>query len=93
MPFEIISISDAHPGDDVTVVVKTAPGAEVKITFIMPNGSPSAYPQDNTKTAGEDGIISWTWNINSHVPAGEASYNFTISLNGKEETAVVKKVI
>ncbi len=93
IPFEIISISEAHPGDDVTVVIKTTPGAQVKITFIMPNGSASAYPSDNTKVAGEDGTISWTWNINSHVPAGEASYNFTISLNGQEETTSINKTI
>jgi hypothetical protein len=71
VPIEIQSISDAHPGDDVSVTVKTAPGAEVKILFIMPNGTNSAYPTDNTKIAGVDGLISWQWNINLRVPAGE----------------------
>ena len=91
--FEIVSISDAHPGDDITVSIKTAPGAEVKITFTMPSGSVSGYPKDNTKTAGADGIITWTWNINSHVAAGEASFAFDITLNGQTRTETVKKTI
>jgi len=48
VPIEIVSISAAHPGDDVTVTIKTAPGAQVKILFTMPNGTNSAYPADNT---------------------------------------------
>jgi archaellin len=91
--FEIVSISDAHPGDDVTVTIKTAPGAEVTILFTMPNGTASAYPKDNVKTAGEDGIITWTWNINSHVPAGEASYTFTIKMDGKESVVTETRTI
>ncbi len=90
---ESVNISDAHPGDDVTVSVKTAPGAEVTILFTMPNGTASAYPKDNVKTAGEDGIITWTWNINSHVPAGEATFTFTVTLDGQTKTFVEKKTI
>lgn len=91
--FEVVSISDAHPGDDVTVVVKTAPGAEVKIVFTMPSGTVSGFPTDNTKIAGADGIITWKWNINSRVPAGEATYTFTIKLAGQERVVTVKKTI
>jgi hypothetical protein len=93
VPLEVQSISNAHPGDDVTVTVKTAPGAEVMVLFTMPNGTNSAYPKDNPKTAGADGIVTWTWNINSHVPAGEATYTFTAKLNGKQSVVVVKKTI
>jgi hypothetical protein len=90
---EIVNISDAHPGDDVTVTVKTAPGAEVKIVFTMPTGKDSAYPEDNTKTAEDDGIITWTWNINSHVPAGEATYTFTVTIDGQTRTFTETKTI
>jgi TRAP transporter TAXI family solute receptor len=93
IPFEVVSISDAHPGDDVTVTVRTVSGAEVQITFIMPNGTKSAFPSDNVKTAGADGTITWTWNINSHVPAGEATYSFTVKSGGDEMTTSVSKVI
>ena len=63
------------------------------MVFTMPNGTISGFPTDNKKTAGTDGIITWTWNINSHVPAGEATYTFTATLNEKESDLVVKKVI
>jgi hypothetical protein len=91
--FDVVTISDAHPGDDVTVTVKTAPGATVKIVFTMPSGTVSSYPSDNTKTAGADGIITWTWNINSHIGAGEATYSFNITLNGQTKTASLNKTI
>ena len=93
VPLTVVSISDAHPGNDVTVTVKTAPGAEVTILFTMPTGAPSAYPADNRKIAGADGLVTWTWNINSHVPAGEATYSFTAKLDGKESVLAVKKTI
>ncbi|PPD58539.1 TAXI family TRAP transporter solute-binding subunit [Dehalogenimonas etheniformans] len=88
-----VDISDAHPGDDVTVTIKTTPGAEVTILFTMPNGTNSTFPTDNKKTAGADGRITWTWNINSHVPSGEATFTFTAVLNGQTSTLAVKKVI
>jgi hypothetical protein len=93
IPFEVTGIKDAHPGKDVTVAVKTAPGAAVKITFVMPNGTESTYPAEREKTAGADGVVSWTWNINSHVPAGEASFVFLVKANGLEETFTVKQTI
>jgi hypothetical protein len=93
IPFEVVSIDGARPGSDVTVMVKTVPGAEVKITFMMPSGAESAYPSERTKIAGPDGTISWTWNINSRVPAGEASLIFNIKSGGVEETVTVKKII
>jgi uncharacterized protein len=93
IPINVISISDAHPGNDVTVTIKTTPGAEVTILFVMPNGTNSTFPTDNKKVAGADGLITWTWNINSHVPAGEATYTFTASLNGQTSTFTVKKTI
>lgn len=93
IPITVVSISDAHPGDDVTVTIKTTPGAEVTILFVMPNGTNSTFPTDNKKVAGADGSITWTWNINSHVPAGEATYTFTASLNGQTSTLSVKKTI
>ncbi|APV44699.1 hypothetical protein Dform_01375 [Dehalogenimonas formicexedens] len=93
VPIQVVSISDAHPGDDVTVTIKTTPGAEVTILFTMPNGTNSTLPADNKKTAGADGLITWTWNINSHVPAGEATYTFTAVLNGRTSTLSLKKTI
>ncbi len=93
VPITIVSISDAHPGNDVTVTIKTAPGAEVTILFTMPGGTASAFPTDNKKTAGTDGLITWTWNINSHVPAGEATYTFTANLNGLSSVLNVNKAI
>ncbi len=93
VPIEVRSISDAHPGDDITVTVKTAPGTEVTIEFTMPNGTKSAYPSDNTKTAGSDGMVTWSWNINSRVPAGEATITLTAKLAGKQSVLTVKKTI
>ena len=93
VPLEVVSITGAHPGSDVTITVKTAPGAEVTILFTMPTGANSAFPADNTKTAGADGMVSWTWNINSHVPTGEATLTFTAKQGGKESVLAVKQVI
>jgi hypothetical protein len=93
IPIEIVSVTDSHPGEDITVTIKTAPGAEVKILFTMPNGTKSSFPADNTKTAKADGIIKWTWSINSHVPGGEATFTISAKLDGKESTLLFKKGI
>ena len=93
VPITIVSISDAHPGNDVTVTIKTAPGAEVTILFTMPGGTASAFPTDYKKTAGTDGLITWTWNINSHTPAGDATYTFAANLNGLSSALTVHKTI
>jgi hypothetical protein len=94
IPFTLVSIlNDAgnapHPGDNVAVIGKTTPGASVKILFtytLSGVATPSAYPPapDNTQTAGADGIVKYTWNINNHIPAGAVIYTFTITLNGQK---------
>jgi hypothetical protein len=93
IPVDIVNISDAHPGDDIEVTIKTKPGIEVNILFISPSGSKSAYPKDNTRVAGEDGTITWHWNINSHVPSGEATLTFTPTGGTPDSVVTVKKQI
>ena len=105
IPFTLVSVlNDAgnapHPGDNVTVTGKTTPGATVKILFTYflsatATGTPSAYPPapDNTQTAGADGLVKFTWNINNHIPAGKVIYTFSITLNGQTTTVDVNQTI
>lgn len=103
IPFTLVSIlNDAgnapHPGDNVAVIGKTTPGASVKILFtytLSGVATPSAYPPapDNTQTAGADGIVKYTWNINNHIPAGAVIYTFTITLNGQTTVVNVNQTI
>jgi NMT1 family protein len=87
---EIVELKNAHPDQDVELTVKTEPGAEVTVVFTMPNGDDSAYPADRTKVAGDDGIVYWKWNINSHIPTGEAIFTITVTKDGKEGILIHK---
>jgi len=90
---ELVELKNAHPGEDVELTVKTEPGAEVTVVFTMPTGNDSAWPKDRTKTAGDDGVVYWKWNINSHVPGGEAVFTITATMDGKEGVLVHKQKI
>ena len=90
VPIELISIEGAHPDSDVTVVIKTEPGAEVTIVFTMPNGDDSAFPEDCTKTAGDDGMVTWTWNIYWRVPPGDGQFTITAKKDDEEGVLVHK---
>jgi archaellin len=84
VPIQIVSTEGMKPGANATLVVKTAPGAEITIEFTLPGtGTVSAYPADKKKTAGADGTVTWQWSINERTRTGEATLKLTATKDGK----------
>lgn len=68
---EFISVSSpvAH-GNVATVVVRTSPGAYCSIAVTYRSGPSTAQGLD-PKTAGLDGIISWSWIVGTRTTPGD----------------------
>jgi CubicO group peptidase (beta-lactamase class C family) len=88
VPIEIVSVSPqpAEPGNDpqLEVIIKTVPGATGNCTLVLPvtgTTGTRALPQ-----ADENGDIVWYWNIHRHVAAGDATFDFTLTFEGKAST-------
>lgn len=63
LPVEIVSIDPSPMGGihGARAVVKTAPGAEVRVS-VRYCGSPALTGElDGPRVAGEDGLVTWTW--------------------------------
>ena len=72
-PLRVISItSPVLPGDAVTMVVKTAPNVTCEIHLLEPGFSPSngAGGATSTKTADDNGNVSFTFTLDGHSPPG-----------------------
>ena len=81
--------SPVSKGANASITIQTSPGANCSITVIYKSGPSSAaglYP----KTAGGDGVVSWTWKVGTRTtsgtwpikidctPGGHADYSFTV---------------
>ena len=72
-PLRVLSItSPVLPGDAVTMVVKTAPNVTCEIHLLEPGFSPSngAGGATCTKTADDNGNVSFTFTLDGHSPPG-----------------------
>jgi hypothetical protein len=47
-----------------------APGRSCRLAYNNPSGTASQEPGLGTQTAGDDGQITWTWQISPNVKAG-----------------------
>jgi competence protein ComEC len=67
----ILSItSPVAPGNTATLMAKTLPGAICEIKVFTRSGVSQAQGLE-PKTAGADGIVSWTWRVGSSTAEGE----------------------
>ncbi len=83
LTLEIVSVtSPVGPGHNATLVAKTAPGANSRITVYYKSGPSTAqglYP----KTADSNGSVSWTWMVGTRTTPGSWRIVVTASLGGK----------
>jgi len=77
---ELVSVTDpARPDSDITVTIKTVPGATCTIKAVLPiTGTVSNKPIDRTKEADANGEITWTWLLHRHTGAGDGTFIFTV---------------
>jgi hypothetical protein len=93
IPMEWLSIipPTSYPGDEITVVIKTTPGATCVLTFINPPYNPDKPRTRSAKkpaaqTADENGMVTFTWNTSTHSHAGDADLEIVLTLG--EDTAI-----
>jgi hypothetical protein len=73
----------AYPDTDITVEIKTVPGATCTIMVTLPKtGTVSNKPADRIKEADSNGIITWTWFLHRHTSPGDGTFTFTIEKDG-----------
>lgn len=77
---ELVSVTQPIYADtEITVEIKTVPGATCTVWNILPKtGTISSKPVDREKVAGDDGVITWTWQLHRHTGAGEATLKFVV---------------
>lgn len=61
--------SPVTPGQNVTLMVRTNTYAKCTISVVY-DKTPSKDSGLTTKTAGDDGMVSWTWTVDSTAPFG-----------------------
>ena len=72
--FELIAIDKvAYRGGEASAQVKTQPGSDCALGFILPSGTLSQVGGTGPATADENGYCSWTWNVASNVNPGWGS--------------------
>jgi hypothetical protein len=71
VPIQIVSIepSPLRPGKKATVVVKTAPGAAIKLDVLYKSGSSKAKHLGEA-AADESGYVQWTWHVSGNTAPG-----------------------
>lgn len=74
-----------HPGDKVTVKVKTEPKAICKIDIKATGFSNTSLLKE--KTADAKGLVSWTWRLNKSFKGDTLPVKVTSVINGHEENA------
>lgn len=81
---ELVSVTEpVYPDSDITVEIKTAPGATCTIKAKLPKtGTVSNKPADRTKDADDNGVVTWTWHLHRHTAAGDGTLIFTIEKDG-----------
>lgn len=73
--------NDVAQGETATVRVKGTPGAGYSIRVKLPSGSYSSAAALSEKTADADGVVEWSWLIQSNTRTGTAS----VTVTGGEE--------
>ncbi len=83
LALEIKSLSSpVLQGGNVTLVIKTDPGARVSVSLKLPAGqkAPSGL---SDKTAGRNGEVTWTWKVAKTLPAGSYAVQVSAAYQGK----------
>jgi hypothetical protein len=77
----------AVPGSTATMTARTSPGATCSAKVTWPSGTVSAAAGlKPTPTAGDEGLVSWTWNVGRTTKPGTAKASVTCRL-GSSATA------
>lgn len=74
---------DVSPGNEASVTIKTAPGAEGTIEVLY-NSGPSKAKGLVPQTADSNGNITWTWKVGTRTAPGD--YDVDITAGGKSIT-------
>lgn len=72
---------DVTQGTTATVIIQGTPGASYSIRVKLPSGSYSSAAALCEKTADADGVVEWSWAIQSNTRTGTA----TVTVTGGEE--------
>jgi len=82
---EMVSITDSRPDTQIEITIKTLPGATCSLQPVNPGtGTRSSRPTDKVKTADDQGIATWTWEVHRHVAIGQGVLEFTVELDGQQ---------
>jgi hypothetical protein len=80
-------------GDSTEFQAQTSPGAVCSIRVHLPSGAySSAQALKATPTAGDDGVVSWVWSVQSNTKRGTATVTVTCTL-GSSKSAQAKFAI
>jgi hypothetical protein len=87
---EFVSLPNPAPRGGVAhLSASTSPGATCSIIVVWPSGNKSgAGGLKALPTAGDDGVVSWSWNAASTTKPGTAKATVTCSLSGKTAQGV-----
>ena len=77
--------SPVRHGNAASIIVKTAPGAACTIVVAYKSG-PSRAKGLDTKTANQDGIVSWAWIVGTRTTPGAWPITVTCSGGGSQAT-------
>jgi hypothetical protein len=64
-------------GGVAEATVRTQPGTQCKLTFVLPSGRESSVDGVGTTTADKDGYCSWWWEIKGNVKPGKGAIVIT----------------
>lgn len=90
---QIISLtSPIDPGAEATLTAKTVPGASCTITVYHKSG-PSEAQGLEPKTAGANGMVSWTWKVGASTTPGTWRIVVTATINGQTYTQEIPFIV
>jgi hypothetical protein len=82
-----VSVVGAAPGGVASAIVQTSAGASCSISYRTPAGTKSTAQGLSTKTAGADGMVSWSWNISGNTRPGTGTV--TVTCGGASASAPI----
>jgi hypothetical protein len=82
------AVVGARPGGVASATVQTSAGALCSIAYVTPAGTSSKAQGLGAKTAGGDGVVSWTWNIGSSTRPGTGTV--TVGCGGASVSAPIQ---
>jgi Collagen triple helix repeat (20 copies) len=87
IPLEWVSVTPetSYGGEEITVVIKTTPGAYCEVIFINPFVSEGrertvSARKPPPQTADADGMATFTWATSTRCHAGDADIEITVTL-------------